>query len=630
MKVAGWLVLVVAVGGCATAPAPRPSVPPTAPAIVAHIQAIAAQRPAGLAVGELLPEAVCGMPRFAAIAAVIYEERGYRPMLSRAAELTSDAWQAIELLRDVESHGLPAARYPVDRLNDALRRYEVARERYHQVLLPARLAELRTWRSWGPIVRWVEARQRAAAGLASTAALVEVLVIEGALQYALDFRHLTLANPHITHTALEMERGDTIFEGPLIQALRQVASGPRDAMRSWWPTHPYYERTRRALAWYRHVAAGGGGGGWKAERTMREGIGGEDVRRLRARLAAQGFLATDSGSDRFDATLAAALRRFQRHHQVDETATIKRSHGWFVDPTAQALAVSMKQRARQLALSLQRWREHRDEPDELYVRVNIPQFELEVWERGRLHRTHRVAVGKPGDVVDRSTGLNIGANRTPMMRSGIDKIVLNPPWNVPIRIARDELAQRASGRQGWYERNGYRVLNTSSGVRVQQRPGRRNALGRVKFSFPNSQAIFIHDTPSKGWFSHRRRCVSHGCVRLQDPIDLAIWLMERDGSMTEDELRQVLRGWSTRPVTLRRPIPLTLDYNTVTFDEAGGDQPIFLVDWYGYDAAYFRGRLPYYRRGRWAARQREQALREPTEPAMCTALTRAHPTGERD
>ena len=275
--------------------------------------------------------------------------------------------------------------------------------------------------------------------------------------------------------------------------------------------------------------------------------------------------------------------------------------------TRAALAKETRPKKRaQLTLALQRWREDRLPRDaRTYVRVNIPEYSLRVWRTGELAREHRAIVGFTGEKKDKR-GHNVGGNRTPMMVSTVQRVILNPSWAVPSRVLRDMRQQLA--QPGYAEARGYRLTKLKDGRdRLIQLPGRRNALGKVKFRLDNQDAIYLHDTNMRRLFSKEYRALSHGCVRVQKPLELASWLLANDGTSAA-VVDRARKDDKTQELPLVRPLPLVLAYNTVTFDDKG--QPVYLRDIYGYDEAWRRGRLPYYQEDRWRARKRDEALRE--------------------
>ena len=542
------------------------------------------------------------MPRFAEIAAPVYAERGFAPLASRGETLTADAATAIELLFDVESHGLDGKDYPLEALRAAQSRWNEARVAYHALLLPPPAPADLTAQERAHWARtWLDARRAAASTLKRSLVDLEPLLVAGFLQYALDFRHQTRAHPDRAQTALEQTRLVPLFADALRADLSAAAGRMGEAMRRMWPAHPRYNRTRAALEHYRGLV--GKVPRWQPERLLKEGRSGPPVVRLKARMKAQGYYEGPM-DEVFGPPLTAAVKRFQAHHHLEADGVVAKR-----GDTPRALMVPMSQRVDQLILSLQRHRESDVRMGAAWIRVNVARFQLRLWEAGRAVLHRRVVVGKKGSKLDAGTGLAIGLNRTPLLNSTIDEVVLNPGWFVPPRIVEKELSPRAGGSNEWYAKRGYRVRSGQGAkVRLWQAPGPRNALGRVKLGFKNAHAVYIHDTPAKASFQSTARAKSHGCVRLQDPLTVARILMERDG-VSPLEFEALSGSGKTHKHRLSAKVPVYIEYNTVGF-EPGDAEPYFAADVYGYDAAFWAGNLPYSRRARYLARKRDNALME--------------------
>ena len=257
------------------------------------------------------------------------------------------------------------------------------------------------------------------------------------------------------------------------------------------------------------------------------------------------------------------------------------------------------ERTHAIALNLERWRRSPARFIDYGVLVNLPDFHGEVWERGERLSRFRVVIGKAG----RRRGQMV--NATPTLASKIHTVVYNPWWTVPKRIIREELLlkaeafeqQRASSTQqpvaggaeavqhaDYWQTHDYVVKGDMSDprtLRVRRRPGPGNALGKVKFIFENRWAVFLHDTPQKGKFRHRRRAFSHGCVRVQKPLDLAELLVRRDGSWEQVERARVMRHYKPKSIRLARPVDVAFVYFTAQVEDGG--RVAFLRDVYRRD-----------------------------------------------
>lgn len=198
--------------------------------------------------------------------------------------------------------------------------------------------------------------------------------------------------------------------------------------------------------------------------------------------------------------------------------------------------------------------------DSFYVRVNVPEFVLEVVERGAAVRRHRVMVGR--DTVGMFT---------PVLSSRLNHVVVNPQWHVPAKILREEILAGKPPDAVLLRAKGYEPKFGKDGeiTGAYQPSGEENALGKVKFLFDNRFGVYLHDTPSRHLFVRARRAFSHGCVRVQDPLELADLLLERDGSRFHGKLDSLVEEESQKWIKLARPVPLHLEYRTVALDSAG-------------------------------------------------------------
>jgi len=220
--------------------------------------------------------------------------------------------------------------------------------------------------------------------------------------------------------------------------------------------------------------------------------------------------------------------------------------------------------------NMERWRWQPDNFGDFHVHVNIPEFKLVIMDHGKQHYTTRVVVGTP-------------KNQTPVFNDEIEHIVVNPYWNVPASIATNEIAPRLATNPGYLAGqnmellHGGKVVNAAAidwstanirSFHIRQRPGAGNALGQIKFLFPNQHDVYLHDTPSKSLFQRSFRAYSHGCVRVQNPMEFAGALLEREPNVTVASLEGMF-GNSERWVNLETHIPVHITYFTLRVDEDG-------------------------------------------------------------
>jgi murein L,D-transpeptidase YcbB/YkuD len=342
-----------------------------------------------------------------------------------------------------------------------------------------------------------------------------------------------------------------------------------------------YAALKDALARYRAIEAAGGWPSLPEGPTLKPGTEDPRVPVLRRRLIVTGEFAgsADDSATLYDEPLAEAVKTFQLRHGLNGDGVIGPG-------TLAALNVPVDQRVAQLVINLERRRWIEDDLGETFVFVNLADANLRVMrERGRedeiVHEA-RLVVGEP-------------TKRTPVFTENMSFIVFNPYWEVPPSIANNEYLPKLREDPGYLARQEIRILNASGEVnpwsvdwrsisrmpfRLRQDSGEGNALGRIKFMFPNPYNIYIHDTPSKGLFEKEKRFFSHGCMRVQYPAKLAEVLLEDQGWSAGRIESQIASG-KQRIVNLTAKIPVHVNYLTAWVDEAGVVH--FRPDVYGRD-----------------------------------------------
>ena len=317
--------------------------------------------------------------------------------------------------------------------------------------------------------------------------------------------------------------------------------------------HEGYRRLRKALADYRELARNGGWAVVPAGRTLRAGDENERVAALRKRLYAPGDSAV------FDAGLEELVRHFQAHHGLT-------GDGIAGPETLRELNVSADERARQIAVNMERWRWMPEDLGLSYVLVNIAAFRLDVIEGDHSVLTMKTVVGKD-------------YTRTPFFAARIVEVIVNPWWNVPDSIATEELWPKQRRDPSYLEREHMVVTNG----RIRQRPGEWNSLGRLKFNLPNSYDVYLHDTPAKSLFERPFRAFSHGCIRLERPRDLALYLLRDQPHWTAAAIESDIATGTERAIRLTTPQPVYILYWTAWVGDDGDME--FHRDHYQRDAA---------------------------------------------
>ena len=398
----------------------------------------------------------------------------------------------------------------------------------------------------------------------------DLLLSQAVIEYAHDAH-----SGRVTPTAVS---SNFSYEPHLLDStvvLEQVTSSPRpvDILESYHPQAAGYQALRQALADVRAeaeedkkpVVPDGG--------LIKPGMNDDRVAVIRERLEV-----SEESEDPtlYDETVVTAVKDFQRANQLKVDGIVGRR-------TVAAMNRTEQSREAIIIANLERWRWMPEDLGGLHVWVNIPEYELRIYKDDAVVHKTRVVVGKI-------------ANKTPIFSDEIEHVVVNPVWNVPASITRNEMLPRlraGSSLSGYtvytYSRGKYRAVNprrvnwrrvSAGNVRIKQRPGRGNALGQVKFLFPNKHAVYLHDTPSKSLFERDIRAFSHGCVRVKDPWDFAEALLAYNDEVDGGALRNKVGG-GEKWTNLDTNIPVHITYFTAWVDDEGELQT--RNDIYGHD-----------------------------------------------
>jgi murein L,D-transpeptidase YcbB/YkuD len=328
-------------------------------------------------------------------------------------------------------------------------------------------------------------------------------------------------------------------------------------LRSLSPPAPGYRALEAAARRYRGIAATGGWQALPPGPALRAGDRGTGVTALRARLAIEGYPAPAADQpDLFDSGLRRALATFQAHHGLPDDGVLGVG-------TRGVLDVPAKARVAQIEANLERWRwlPHALPADR--IEVDIARAEATLFRGANPTLTMKVVVGDP-------------RHQTPMFASALDAVVFNPPWNVPTSIAEAELLPKEAKDPGYLKRNDFIWTDGH----LQQLPGPKSALGLLKFDLPSPFGVYLHDTPSRGAFQRPMRALSHGCMRLEKPQDLAERLLGAQG-WTDDSIDRAIEAAQTLRVGLKVRTPLFVVYRTAVANAAG--EVDFRPDVYGWD-----------------------------------------------
>ena len=557
---------------------------------------------------------------FAPLLREVYGPRQHRLLFHAFQEnklqaLTEEGKHLLSLLQEMPTHGLAAADYRLGSLEKQLARYEAATADY----LAAREGEFspREKTFWDQVAAYedlpegLEVRRdllaleltnrdlvalknfqvyyqklmTARAELNDAAADIDIDLLQGFFRFQLDFVHVLKAHPFKTNPAAGNPA--EIHQDALRIAFQKANGNYVAAMLPLIPDNPIYHRLREGLVLYERLRDENTLDGLRLKSTLTPGQHGDKIRVLTQRLAAEGYLAPEQVGERYTKDVSRAVKWYQQTHQLDRDGK--------VGPiTRRSLNVSPTRRARQIRLGLQRWREseiHRDRP-EFYIRVNIPQFEAEIWDRNELVKVHRIVVGKHNKETNVQRRQRGYFNHTSLLKSRLETIVLKPRWYPPPRL-QEELLTDLEADPAYFEKNNYGFIQKDDGSEiVYQKSGPDNALGLVKLLFPNEYKIYMHDTPKKALFNRPVRSYSHGCMRTEHPLELAQYLLERFNGISKRDFDKFMEKDPEKETWLKldTKVPLYIEYNSVSADADG--KVHFYIDIYDYDEAYWENRLP--------------------------------------
>lgn len=336
------------------------------------------------------------------------------------------------------------------------------------------------------------------------------------------------------------------------------------------PPFQGYRDLVSALEHYRQIE---GQGGWTSltEATpLKFGMISPHVAALRDRLAREGYEIDLTGPlDRFDAGLQDAVFRFQHSHGLAPTGVVDKA-------TLASLNIPIETRIAQIVANLERWRWLPRVLPNKRIEVNIAAATADLFEADQPILSMRVIIGRAADP-------------TPMLQAEIERLILNPSWWVPSKIAAREILPKARRDPDYLTREGFvlQVDPVDKGrVRVRQLPGEQNALGRIKFDMPNAFDVYLHDTPTRTLFDRSKRALSHGCIRVERPFELAIALLKDDPAWTSEALAEAMARRNTQRIPLAKPVRVFLLYWTAFVDRNGIVN--FREDLYGWDERLFR------------------------------------------
>lgn len=423
-----------------------------------------------------------------------------------------------------------------------------------------------------------------AAGSAHDLADLDILLTEALARFG--FHQLFgKVNPATLDTNINFRREFLFDQGPVvaISAVIESEKSLTEQLDEAIPRGPLYRSLQKLLTEHRAIAAAGGWPKVAAGTALRKGDRDPRVAELRKRLAVTGDLPpeADVATTLFDDDVEVGVISFQQRHALDTDGIVgKQSYA--------AMNVPVEDRIDQIRMSLERMRWLRGELGEQFVVVNIAGFRIFVVRDRQIIWESRAMVGKP-------------YRQTPVFRGDMYYMELNPTWTVPPGILRSDVLPAIRRDPGYLAQRNMSVIDRDGQIvdpatvdwqkytrgapfTFRQEPGPNNALGRIKFIFPNPHFVFLHDTPDRGLFNRAERTFSSGCIRVENPMELAEVLAGLDDQLNwnQAELKKVLDTAVTQRIHFKTPVPVLILYLTANLDTGGRVR--FLRDVYERDA----------------------------------------------
>lgn len=479
---------------------------------------------------------------------------------TRNGAITDAAYKVIQLFTEADHKGLNPEDYDASRWEARIRKLQEATP------TPSELAEF------------------------------DLALTVNALRYV-SHLHFGRANPNWIHGASGLRHEDADIAG-IVRELLLPGANVRGKIEAIEPPYESYHQTEKALQKYLEWAHE------KPEEPLPVTSKPLDpkspypaLRQLATKLHKLGDLPESEQvpEDVYSGPLVEAVKHFQARHGLDTDGRIGKA-------TFAALNTPYEQRIQQLQLTLERWRWVPHRFPRPPIVVNIPEFDLRALNDSYTTGLEmKVVVGKAY------------RTETPVFAAELKSIGFRPYWNVPWSIQRKELVPKIVADNEYLLKNNYEVVTPRNEVvtdgtvddsillqlrtgklRLRQRPGPENALGLIKFDFPNPYDVYMHDTPAPMLFSKSRRDFSHGCIRVEKPLQLAEWVLRGQGDWTTEKIMEAMQGEKTFEVPIARPFPVFIVYSTGVVTSMGEEH--FFDDIYGEDArlaALLAGGPPY-------------------------------------
>ena len=479
----------------------------------------------------------------------LYESSGYRPLWTREGHSSNQARAVVASLAAADSRGLN-------------------RDDYDATLLRGWLGQIDSGSHVNP----------------QTLASFDVALSLSVMRYASSL-YVGRINPRHVNFGLDIEPKKLDLPSLLHDLAR--SHDPGATITALEPKLKLYENLKVALLHYEQLAkANPDPMQFSFPPKFKPGDRHPDVNTLRHWLITLGDMKESiHTSEAYDKELAEGVKNFQRRHGLATDGVIGRT-------TLEALNFPLPARVKQIQLGLERLRWLPERIEGRYIIVNIPSFELFAFSNG---------FGKPDLKMNVIVGEAINGRNTPVFHSDMTYVNFRPYWNVPYKITAKELLPLILRNPGYLSKNNLEIVAnfapnspayeanldnismlSNGGLKLRQKPGPKNALGLVKFAFPNNNNVYLHSTPSQGLFKKARRDFSHGCIRVEDPVGLAEYILaEQQEEWPLERIEAAMKGDKSKIVSLRKTLPVFIFYSTVLAEENGN--VMFFNDIYGHD-----------------------------------------------
>lgn len=477
----------------------------------------------------------------------LYQQTGLKPLWTRNGLATPQVASLLTSLDQAESHGLNAADYDAETLR-----------------------------------HWAHDFAPDAKPNAQNAASFDVALSLSLMRYASNL-YLGRINPRHVNFGLDIEPKKQDLPA-LVKRIAESANA-EEIIAGLEPKLKLYEHLKAALERYRTLAKESPAPQFNLPVKFKPGDRHPDVPALRRLLVLVGDMAESTHtSETYDAELAEGVKHFQQRHGLGTDGVIGKG-------TLAHLNFPLSARLQQIQLGLERLRWLPERIKGRYLIVNIPSFQLYGFNNGH---------DKPDIEMNVIVGEAIDGRNTPVFHADMTYVNFRPYWNVPYKITAKEFLPQILRNPGYLGRNNLEIVANFSpnspvyepslgniemlstgALKLRQKPGPKNALGLVKFAFPNNNNVYLHSTPSQGLFKKARRDFSHGCIRVENPQALADWVLREQGDWPLQRIEETMKGDKTKTVTLKTALPVYIFYSTVLADETG--KVMFFEDLYGHD-----------------------------------------------